>query len=60
MRTIKPPPEWQITCEGCSAVLAYTDHDVHWNKFIERSYVECPHCEAELTVPNDKDRRDWL
>jgi len=60
MRTIKPPPEWQVTCERCSAVLAYNDRDVGWEKFLQHSYVICPHCENVVTVPDDQERREYV
>jgi len=60
MRTIKPPPEWQAVCEHCSAVLAYIDQDVHWDKFLQHSYLLCPHCESAVIVPDDKDRREQV
>lgn len=57
MRTITPPPEWQVTCDRCSAVLAYTRKDVEHSRPLLTDYIVCPHCESDIYIPSDESHR---
>ncbi len=58
MRTIKPPPEWQVSCEMCDAVLAYDHRDVHARPYLDEAYITCPHCKHEIDVPTEYSDRE--
>jgi transcription elongation factor Elf1 len=57
MRTIKPPPEWQVPCPECHAILAYTCKDTFHNKYHMIDQITCPHCESSIEVPTNESLR---